>query len=53
MRPYRPIAVGFYLLSLPLWLAVFLAGDRTGRWTNGLAAALFLALGFLLDRKRR
>jgi hypothetical protein len=51
-NPILPIAVGFYLLSLPLWVAVFLAQDASGKWTNAVAASLMVGLGLLLHRRR-
>lgn len=51
--PYLPIAIGFYLLALPMLVAVFLAEGPAGAWTNGLAAAIFALLGFSLQRKAR
>lgn len=50
--PYRPIAVGFFLLSLPLWVSVFLAGSSAGMWTNAAAGALMTGLGALVLRRR-
>ena len=50
--PYRPIAVGFFLLSLPLWVAVFLAESSAGMWTNAAAAAVMTGLGALVFRRR-
>ena len=52
-NPILPIAIGFYLLSLPLWVAVALAPTPTGKWTNGAAAALLLVLGGLTHARRR
>ncbi len=52
-RPYLPIAVGFYLLALPLAVAVFLAGSAAGAWTNGIAASVMLGLGLLRHRFAR
>lgn len=51
--PYLPIAVGFYLLALPLVVAIFLAESRAGGWTNGIAAAVMVACGLLLQRRPR
>jgi len=51
--PYLPIAIGFYLLALPLVVAVFLAGSAAGAWTNGIAAFVMMALGALLQRRGR
>ncbi len=51
--PYLPIAVGFYLLALPMLIAVILAETVAGAWTNGIAAAVFALLGFTLQRKAR
>jgi len=49
--PYRPIAVGFFLLALPLWVAVFLADRAAGAWTNAVAAAVMTGLGVLVARR--
>lgn len=51
--PYVPIAVGFYLLALPLVVAIFLADSTAGGWTNGIAAAVMVACGALLQRRSR
>ncbi len=51
--PYLPIAIGFYLLSLPLVVAIFLAEGAAGAWTNAIAALIFCALGLSLQRKAR
>jgi len=48
-RPYLPIAVGFYLLALPLAVAALFGGP--GSWVNWAAAATLLGLGLLLHRK--
>ena len=45
---YTPIAVGFWLLSLPLWLSVFLSDSAAGSWTNGIAASVMVLLGLLV-----
>jgi hypothetical protein len=48
-NPYLPIAVGFYLLALPLVAsAVFVASEPTGRIANGAGAVVFALLGTLL-----
>ena len=52
-RPYLPIAIGFYLLALPLLVAIAIEPDFTGRITNGIAATVMLALGFALQRRSR
>jgi len=51
-QPYRPIAVGFVLLALPLWIGVFLAASAAGAWANGIAAAVMTLLGVALLRLR-
>jgi hypothetical protein len=51
--PYLPIAIGFYLLALPMLVSVFLAEAPAGAWTNGIAALVFAALGLALQRKAR
>ncbi len=51
--PYLPIAIGFYLLAVPLVIAIFLAEGPAGAWTNGFGALLFCGLGILLHRKAR
>lgn len=52
-RPYLPIAIGFYLLALPLAVAALFVrgGGSAGAWVNGAAAAMLVALGLLLHRK--
>ena len=52
-RPFRPIAIGFYLLALPLLVAIFLADAPSGRMTNGIAACVMVGCGLLLDRRVR
>ena len=52
-RPYRPIAVGFFLLAVPLALtAVVVAEETTGRLANGLPAVVFVLLGCSLWLRR-
>jgi hypothetical protein len=50
--PYRPIAVGFHLLAVPLVLAVFLEATTFGRIANAVAAAVMIGLGGLMWGKR-
>jgi hypothetical protein len=50
--PYAPVAVGFWLLALPLIVSIFLADSRAGAWTNGIAAAVMVTLGFLVAARR-
>jgi hypothetical protein len=47
-----PIAVGFYLLALPLFVAVLLADTAIGRWTNIAVGAVMVLLGLVLHRSR-
>ena len=51
--PYVPISIGFYLLAIPLVVAIFLSDSRAGGWTNGIAAAVMVACGLLLHRRPR
>ena len=51
--PYLPIALGFYLLAVPLVIAIFLADSTAGGWTNGIAAAVMLVCGRLLQGGQR
>lgn len=51
-NPYRPIAVGFVLLALPLWVAIGLAENTSGRVANAAAAAVMTLLGALLWWRR-
>ncbi len=51
--PYAPIAIGFWLLALPLVIAIFLADSRAGAWTNGIAAAVMVLLGLMVGVRRR
>lgn len=46
-----PIAIGFYLLAVPLVVAIFLAETAAGRWTNVVAAVVMLLCGVLVHRK--
>ncbi len=52
-RPYRPMAIGFLLLALPLFVAAFLAEDGAGRAANLASGVVLVALGLLLDRTGR
>lgn len=52
-RPYLPIAIGFYLLALPLFIAVFLAKEAAGAVTNAAAGGTLLALGALVHWRSR
>jgi len=52
-NPYLAIAVGFYLLALPLVVSSFLAETTPGRVTTGVAAAVFIGLGLLLQVRYR
>ncbi len=51
--PYRPIAIGFVLLSLPLFVSVLLSEQAVGRWSNGGAGLVMLVLGLALFGRRR
>ena len=51
VSPHLPIAVGFYLLALPLVVAIFLADSTAGGITNGIAAAVMVLCGALLQRR--
>ncbi len=51
-RPYLPMAIGFHLLALPLFVAVFLAQGGAGRWANGLCGLAMVAVGLVLQRTR-
>ncbi len=51
-NPYLAIAVGFYLLALPLVISIFLAETVPGKVTNSVAAAVMIGLGFALQRKK-
>lgn len=52
-NPYQPIAVGFFLLALPLLVTIWIAEGAAGRWTNGVAAGVMLLCGALLWRGGR
>jgi hypothetical protein len=52
-RPYLPMAVGFHLLALPLFVAIFLAKDSVGRVTDAVCGLVLVGLGLLLQRRRR
>ena len=48
-RPYMPIAVGFYLLALPFFVAaVFLSDTDAVLYTNISAGGVMAALGVML-----
>ncbi|HET6204950.1 MAG TPA: hypothetical protein VFI25_19335 [Planctomycetota bacterium] len=51
-RPFAAIALGFFALALPLFVAVALSENATGAWTNAAAGAVFVALGALLWTRR-
>ena len=51
-RPFAAIALGFFALALPLFVAVFFSTNATGVWTNAAAGLLFVALGVALWTKR-
>ena len=51
-RPFAAIALGFFALALPLFVAVALSVNATGRWTNAAAGAVFVGLGALLWTRR-
>ena len=51
-REYTPIAIGFTLIAVPLWVAVFLAENAAGAWANGVAAGVMTLLGALIARRR-
>lgn len=51
-RPYLPMAIGFHLLALPLFVAIFLADGATGRFTDALSGLALVAIGLLLQRAR-
>lgn len=48
-----PIAVGFYLLALPLVVAIFLAEGAVGQWTNAAAAVVMIGCGFAVHRRAK
>jgi len=50
-RPYLPMAIGFHLLALPLFIAIALASDRTERIANALSGLALVAAGVVLQRK--
>ena len=49
---YTPIAVGFFLLSVPLWISIALAESTAGRVTNAVAALVMVAFGALVLRRQ-
>jgi hypothetical protein len=51
-RPYLPMAIGFHLLALPMFVAILLANDAVGRWTNAIAGVALVAIGVVLQRMR-
>jgi len=50
-RPYLPIAVGFYLLGLPLFAVAAFAASATEAWTNAAVGAVLVGLGAVLHRR--
>lgn len=46
------MAIGFHLLALPLFVAIFLAESNAGRWANGLCGLALIAVGLVLQRTR-
>jgi hypothetical protein len=52
-NPYLAIAVGFYLLALPLVVSSVLAETTPARVTTAVAAAVFIGLGLLLQVRYR
>ena len=49
-NPYLPIAVGFFLLAIPMIVALFLVED--GRTTIAVVAAVMLFFGLILSWRR-
>jgi hypothetical protein len=50
-RPYRPIVLGFVLLSVPLVVAAVFLGEHPGdRLANAAGAAVMLGCAVLLGR---
>jgi hypothetical protein len=52
-NPVLPIAIGFYLLSLPLWIGALRSPDARGAIANASAGALFVLAGLLIHRRGR
>ena len=52
-RPYLPIAVGFYLLGLPLFGVAFFASSRAEAWTDAVVGAVLLACGLALHWREK
>ncbi len=50
-RTVMPIAVGFYLLAVPLLVAIVISDNAAGRWTNAIAAAVMIGLGVAVHRR--
>jgi hypothetical protein len=52
-REFLPVALGFWGIAVPLLVSVFLfCRTPAERISVGLAAGLFLLLGFLISRAR-
>ena len=51
-RPYLPMAIGFHLLALPLFVAIFLADSTVGRVIDASAGVALIAAGLVLQRKQ-
>lgn len=52
-NPVLPIAIGFYLLSIPLWIGILLSRESSGALANAGAAAVMVALGLWIQRRGR
>lgn len=52
-RPYLPIAIGFYLLGLPLWGIALYAATRAEAWTDAISGAVLVVCGLLLHWRAR
>ncbi len=52
-RPYLPIAIGFYLLGLPLWGVAAFAKTRAESWTYLLVGGVLIAIGLVLHRRSK
>lgn len=52
-RPYLPIAVGFYLLGLPLWGLAPFAERSAETWTYLAVGGVLIAAGALLHGRSR
>jgi hypothetical protein len=52
-NPTRPIAIGFYLIALPLFVALWIDDDPGGRAANLAAGLVLTVIGALIHWRSR